>query len=109
MNSGVFSNLQTVFCSLFGSNSILVAFVAAGAVLVFFVILALNEGNSMMTWALKILIGVAGLVSATSLVSSLFGAQNLCTGSGSILGWATPAPDVVIAASETATRLLMLV
>ncbi len=106
---GAFSNLETVFCALFGPNSTLIALIAAAAVLVFFVILALNEGNSMMTWAIKILIGVAGLVSAMGMLKSLFGTKSMCTGAGSLFGEATPvAPDMLVAANEAAMTVARL-
>lgn len=67
-----FSGLGAIYCQVFGKNSTLIAFVAAAAVLVFFVVLALNEGNSMMTWALKILIGIAGMVGAIGVLGTVF-------------------------------------
>lgn len=74
----MFPQLGAAYCSLFGANSTLVAFVAGAAVLVFFVVLALNEGNQMMSWAMKILIGVAGLVGASSLVATVFNIRLPC-------------------------------
>ena len=71
--------LSTALCKALGlvsgTNSPLVAFVAGIAIVVFFVVLALNEGNSMVTWAIKILIGVAGLIAAGSILGYLFGIQ----------------------------------
>lgn len=78
-STSMFAPLSRAFCLLIGSTSPIIGFIAGAAVLVFFAMLALNEGNSMMSWGIKILIGVAGLVGATSLISSLFPAiGNMC-------------------------------
>ncbi|GIK44814.1 MAG: TrbC/VirB2 family protein [Anaerolineae bacterium] len=69
---GSFSQALCRALSMVTGNSVLVAFVACVAVVIFFVVLALNEGSSMLTWAIKILIGVAGLIGATSIISWLF-------------------------------------
>jgi type IV secretory pathway VirB2 component (pilin) len=75
------NTMATTLCNALkfvsGAESPLVAFVAGIAVIVFFVVLALNEGNQMVTWAIKILIGVAGLISVAALLSSIFKIQML--------------------------------
>lgn len=63
--------LRQALCLVSG-RSMLVAFVAGVAIVIFFVVLALNEGNAMVSWGLKILIGVAGLIGATSLLQYFF-------------------------------------
>lgn len=67
-----FASLCTAYNSILGDNSELVAFVAGVAVVIFFVVLALNEGNGMITWGIKILIGVSGLIGAGALLKTLF-------------------------------------
>lgn len=74
----MFSALCNAYNMLFGANSAIIAFVAGAAVLIFFVVLALNEGNSMISWAMKILIGVAGLIGAGSLLQTLFPGMGSC-------------------------------
>jgi len=74
----MFAALCNAYNLLFGANSALIAFVAGAAVLVFFVVLALNEGNQMLTWAMKIMIGVAGLIGAGSLLQTLFPGMGSC-------------------------------
>lgn len=102
----MFQELGNAYCMLFGSNSVLIAFVAGVAVMIFFVVLALNEGNSMLTWGIKILIGVAGLVGAGALLQSIFGGKVSalnCAVDGAIV------QPVVTVASSAVQSLSMLV
>lgn len=67
-----FSALCTAYNQILGGNSELIAFVAGVAVVIFFVVLALNEGNGMVSWGIKILIGISGLIGAGALLKTLF-------------------------------------
>jgi hypothetical protein len=66
------ASLNKALCTFIGPNSQIVAFIAGVAVVSFFVVLAVNEGNQMVTWGMKILIGVAGLIGTSSVLSMLF-------------------------------------
>lgn len=102
----MFQELGRAYCMLFGSNSVLIAFVAGVAVMIFFVVLALNEGNSMLTWGIKILIGVAGLVGAGAILQAIFGGKVsalTCSVDGAVV------QPVVNVATTTVHSLSMLV
>lgn len=75
--------LRNALCLVMGTQSPLVMFLAGVAVVVFFAVLAINEGNQMVSWAAKIMIGVGGLIGAGQILNMLFGVQ-MVSGCGAI-------------------------
>lgn len=74
------STLANLYCLMFGTGwqSQLVAVVSGLAVLVYFVMLALNENGKSVSSGIKIVIVICALSGVTSMVSSLFGLNVSC-------------------------------
>lgn len=75
------TTLKELYCLLFGNGitGVLVSVVAGGAVMLYFTLLALNEGRANVSGAIKLAVVLSALTSLTSIINSIFGfSTSLC-------------------------------